>query len=78
MNHVHLYNEVVYKLLETYGNMSTKSKSAGASVTSYPSTVVRGEEEIGQPIPLPPQIESQLYSLRSPLGVTGHGGRSKV
>ena len=49
-------NEVVSKMLETYGNMSTKSQAAGASVTGYHSTVDRGEEKAGQPAsssPLP-------------------------
>ena len=47
-------NEVVSKMLETYGNMSTKSQAAGASVTGYHSTVDRGGRK---------KLDSQLLRL---------------
>ena len=71
-------NEVVTKMLDTYGYMSTRSQKAGASVTSYHSTVDRGGDKTEQSVLSPPQIGPQLYSFSSPLGAEEHGGRSRV
>ena len=72
----HNDNEVVTKMLDTYGYMSTRSQIAGASVTK--STVVREGHKAKQLALTPSQTDSQLYSFGSPLGATEHGGRSRV
>ena len=69
-------NEVVTKMLVTYGYMSTRSQRAGASVTE--STVVREGHKAKELALTPSQTDSQLYSFGSPLGATEHGGRSRV
>ena len=71
-------NDVVTKMLDTYGNMSTRSQpETGVSVTKQ-NTVVREGHRATQVALTPSQAESQLYSFSSPLGATEHGGRSRV
>merc|ERR1712131_325685 len=71
-------NDVVTKMLDTYGYMSTRSQpETGVSVTNQ-NTVVREGHRATQVALTPSQTESQLYSFGSPLGATERGGRSRV
>ena len=71
-------NDVVTKMLDTYGNMSTRSQpETGVSVTNQ-NTVAREGHRATQVALTPSQAEPQLYSFSSPLGAEEHGGRSRV
>merc|ERR1712131_124665 len=71
-------NDVVTKMLDTYGYMSTGSQpETGVSVTNQ-NTVAREGHRATQVALTPSQTESQLYSFGSPMGATEHGGRSRV